>query len=185
MHCLQTDKSFPEWIVLIFNLCFCVWIKKSDTISTNWILCGVFVSNNSNKCQFSGNLKWNKHFTFLVWLWNRIFVYFKILDCWGEWSPWTNCTYGECGFQMGTKFRNRTCMCNEMTAFGTPSCPTESNQTVPCNPDWGSDDCPLGKIMKISSFPSSSGNDSVMGNLKLKMMTCHNKPSTLLYIFLQ
>ena len=65
-------------------------------------------------------------------------------DCWNQWSSWSNCTYGECGFQMGTKTRNRTCLCDEFTSFGVESCPNDNNQTIPCDPSWGSDDCPLG-----------------------------------------
>ena len=64
-------------------------------------------------------------------------------DSWSEWTSWTTCI-GECSFSLGTKFRNRTCH-NKTTEFGTDACPTENNQTVNCDPDWGSDDCPLGK----------------------------------------
>ncbi len=63
---------------------------------------------------------------------------------WGGWTAWTACV-GECTYSMGLKFRSRVCL-DPTTDFNTNGCPGDYNQTVPCIPTWGSEDCPISKF---------------------------------------
>ena len=125
-------------------------ISSPLSVSGVYYLCEVVIQ--ANVCEYRFQDKFKKCFQLVQQLLLIMYVsrFYLNSDCWNQWSSWSNCTYGECGFHMGTKTRNRTCLCDESTSFGAESCPTDSNQTIQCDPSWGSDDCPLGLWFKMS-----------------------------------